>query len=95
MPEDSGEPTTSHQSALELLPSDSDEEEVTLVHVACSNGQPKCARVLIQGVEASGIVDTGADITIIGRDLFLNIATANKLKKRDLKKHSLSMENSN
>ena len=86
MPEDSGEPTTSHQSALELLPSDSDEKEVKLVHVACPNGQTKCARVLIQGVEASGIVDTGAEITTIGRNLFLTIATTNKLKKHDLKK---------
>ena len=83
MPEDSAELTTSHQSAF---PSDSDEEEVKLVHVACPNGQPKCAWVLIQSVEASGIVDTGADITIIGQDLFLTISTANKLKKRNLKK---------
>ena len=71
-------------SAAELLPSDS-ENGVGLVRVECT-GSPKCAQVMIQGVQACGVVDSGADITIIGRDLFTTIATANKLKKRDLKK---------
>ncbi len=74
-----------------LLDSDSNsdseyDDEVGLIHVPSTSSQPRCAQVGIQGVQACGIVDTGADITIIGRDLFTTIATANKLKKRDLKK---------
>ena len=44
------------------------------------------ARVEIQGVPTEGVVDTGADITIIGGDLFKRVAAVARLKKRDLKK---------
>lgn len=44
------------------------------------------ARVAIQGVEARGLVDTGADITIMGGDLFKRIATAAKLLREQFKK---------
>ena len=33
-----------------------------------------------------GIIDSGADITIIGGELFKKVATGAKLKKRDFKK---------
>ena len=34
----------------------------------------------------SGIIDTGADITIMGGELFKKVAAAARLKKRDFKK---------
>ncbi len=73
-----------HCAAMGLLDSDSNsdsdyDDEVGLIHVPSTNSQPRCVQVGIQGVQACGIVDTGADITIIGRDLFTTIATANKL----------------
>jgi hypothetical protein len=44
------------------------------------------ARVAVQGVEARGLVDTGADITIMGGDLFKKIATAARLLREQFKK---------
>lgn len=41
----------------------------------------KCAKVLIQGVPAYGLIDSGADITFIGRSLFEKMATIACLKK--------------
>jgi len=40
----------------------------------------------VQGVPAFGIIDTGADITIIGDKLFKRVATITHLKKRDFKR---------
>ena len=40
----------------------------------------------VQGVRTSGIVDTGADFTIMGGKLFKKVAAAARLKKRDFKK---------
>ena len=70
-----------------LHSSDSEEDEdVKLVRVTDEGSQPRCAQVLIQGVPASGIVDSGADITIMGKELFKVIASACKLKKKGFKK---------
>ena len=44
-----------------------------------------CACVNIQGVPAYGIVDSGANITILGSELFKKVATVAKLKKKDFK----------
>ena len=41
--------------------------------------------MLVEGVPSSGIVDSGADITIIGKDLLKRVATVAKLKKNRLK----------
>ena len=48
--------------------------------------QMQCAKVQVQGVPAFGIIDSGADITIIGGTLFKRVATAARLMKRDFKK---------
>ena len=45
----------------------------------------QCAHVQIQGVLAYGIIDTAADITIVGGRLFKRIVTIARLKKKDLK----------
>lgn len=42
-----------------------------------------CVRVQVQGVPAYGLIDTGADITIIGGKLFKRVATVARLKKRN------------
>ena len=41
--------------------------------------------VLVQGVPMYGVVDSTADLTIIGGDAFKQVAAAAKLKKRDFK----------
>ena len=43
-------------------------------------------KVQVQGVPAFGIIDTRADITVIGGKLFKRVATIARLKKRDLKR---------
>ena len=67
----------------DMLESESDDGEVLAVQAG--NGSC-CAKVKIHGVPVYGIVDTGADITIIGGKLFKMIATkaTPKLKKKDL-----------
>ena len=42
--------------------------------------------VLLQGVLSIGLVDTGADITIIGGELFKRVAAKARLKKWDFKR---------
>ena len=44
-----------------------------------------CAQVEIQGVPAYGIVNAGADISIIGENFFKKVATVARLRKRDFK----------
>ena len=65
--------------------SDSDDDgEVRVVRVN-DGSRPRCVRLQIQGVPVVGILDSGADITIMGGALFKKVATAAKLKK-DLRK---------
>ena len=64
---------------------DSGEEEVRRICLVYQGSKPQHARVEIQGVPTEGVVDTGADITIIGGDLFKRVAAVARLKKRDLK----------
>jgi len=72
---------------LEWLLSDSEGEgEVSLVRVEDKGSKSQLALVEIAGVPANGIVDTGADITIMGPELFKKVASVAKLKKRQLKK---------
>ena len=42
--------------------------------------------IQVQGVPAFGVIDTGADITIMGGDLFKKVATAARLRKKDFMK---------
>ena len=59
---------------------------VSMVRVADKGSQPQFVRVQIQGIPAYGFLDSGAAITIMGDTLFQKVATAARLKKRDLKK---------
>ena len=65
--------------------SDSDSGDVRVIRVQDKGSKPRCARVLVQGVPAYGIVDTAADITIIGGNLFRTVASVARLKKKNLK----------
>ena len=64
----------------------SDDEEIRQIRLDYQGSKPRHARVEVQGVPAHGIVDSGADITIIGGDLFRQVAAVARLKKRDLKR---------
>ena len=80
--------TPEQASPLDMLFSSSSEEEETdvrMVHLVDEGSHPRCAKVCLQGVPVYGILDSGADISIIGGNLFRKVATAARLKKRDLK----------
>ena len=74
------------QELVDMLYSSSDEEaDVCSVRVTDKGSQPRCAPVQLQGVPVFGIIDSGANITIIGGGLLRKVATTARLKKRDLK----------
>ena len=57
----------------------------SLVHVKDDGSVRHYASVDIQGVKVKGLVDTGADITIMGGDLFKRVASVAKLLKEQFK----------
>ena len=70
----------------QLLPSDSEEEgEVRLVRVEDHGAEQRYADVLMEGVPASGVIDSGAEISIINGILFCKIAAVARLKRSQLK----------
>ena len=68
-----------------LFLSDLGDGDVCVVRVHDKGSRQRCAHVEVQGVEAWGVVDTGADITIMGGELFMKIAAVARLKKKDFK----------
>ena len=64
---------------------------VKTITVRDEGSASRYAPVLVQGVPAYGIVDTAADITIIGGSLFRKVATVARLKKRNLKPADIIM----
>ena len=72
---------------LDILYSSDEEKEaeVSVVEVRDHGSHPQCARVEIQGVPVFGVIDSGADITIIGGNLLRRVASVAKLRKKDLK----------
>ena len=71
---------------MEFLLSHSDVSTVNKVEFKDGGSDPKCVSVLLHGVPANGLVDSGADITIMGGELLKRVAAAAKLKKSKLKK---------
>lgn len=69
-----------------LYSSDSDDGSVHVVCIEDKGSKPRRVLVNIQGIPASGIIDSGADITIINGDLFQKVATVARLKKSGFKK---------
>lgn len=64
----------------------SSDSEGDTVHVQDGGSNTRCVRVLIQGVPAVGIIDSGADITIMGGALFKKVTAVARLRKRDFHK---------
>lgn len=83
--EDGEQPNVPEQSPISLLFCDS-EEGVKQIHVTDGGNRSQLARVDVHGVPANGVVDTAADITIMGGKLFALVATVAKLCKRNFKK---------
>ena len=77
-------PTDLDHLAL-LYPSDLD-GLVSAVRVNDQCSKSQYVNITIQGVSTSGIIDTGADIMIIGGELFKKIIDVVQLKKKDFKK---------
>ena len=70
-----------------LFSSDSeDDEAVRQIRVMDQGSQSQHARVIVQGVPSDGVIDTGADITIIGQELFARVAAAARLRKKNFRK---------
>ena len=87
---DTGPSSTPHgkQTAYSYLHSSDSEDAdgVRQVRVVHNGSWPQRARVLLEGVPATGVIDSGADITIMGEDLLKRVAAAARLKKSRLKK---------
>ena len=81
-------PTISEDPRQYLL-QDSDEEEpaagVNEVRVQDKGSHPQSVSVVVPAVPVDGIVDTAANITIVGAEIFKRIAAVAKLRRRDLK----------
>lgn len=75
-----------NEDPLTFLQSSSDDEVVRQVRVSDKGSMTQCVKLCIQGVPVYGIIDSGADITIIGGKLFKKVALAARLKKRDFMK---------
>ena len=69
-----------------LLSSDSEEEgTVKIVRVEDAGSASRCIRVNVQGVPVFGLIDSGADITILGGTMFKKVATTARLHKKNFK----------
>ena len=81
-------PPVSVGDLLSYLLPDSDEEavvRVAQVQVRDQGSRPQFARVVVAGVPLDGVVDTGADITIVAAEAFKRITAVAKLRRRELK----------
>ena len=79
----------SKEDPVSYLLSDSDDDEEPRVGlVKITDGGSKCQRtkVTVGGVPLLGIVDSGADVTIMDGVAFKQVASVAKLRKRDFKK---------
>ena len=68
---------------LPFLFSDSEESDsgVRQVRINDRGSHQQYANVQIEGVPAKGVIDSGADITIMGGDLFHRVAAAARLRR--------------
>ena len=62
------------------------EGTVDTVRVSDKGSRPQYVNIQVQGVPTTGVIDTGADITIMGGNLFKKVAAAARLRKKDFKK---------
>ena len=86
MPDPPSTSEAENASPLSLLFSESEDEgDVKRVMVTDHGSRPQFARVDVQGVPADGVIDTAADITIMGGKLFALVASSARLCKKDFK----------
>ena len=71
-----------HSIFLYLSDSDGD---VCTVRISDTGSKPQCTQVMIQGVPVDGIIDTAADITIMGGSLFQKVANVVRSMKKNFK----------
>ena len=79
---------TTRDNPMNYLLSDSDDEhsDVKMICVVDQGSRPQRAKVIVGGgVPFIGIVDSRADITIMGGPAFKQVASVTKLRKRDFK----------
>ena len=74
------------ENPLEFLYSDDDSDGVKVVRIDDRGSKPKRVAVDLQGVPATGVVDSGADITIMGAERFKKVAAVGRLKRCEFKK---------
>ncbi len=77
--------TEEAEDPRQYLYSSDEDGEVGQIRVEDRGSKFRAVPVQVQGVPAKGVIDTGADINIIGADLFRQVATVNRLRKRELK----------
>ena len=64
---------------------DSNDEQCQQITVTDQESQSMCVPLQVEGVLAYGLIDTGADITIMGAQLFKKVAAVAKLRKKNFK----------
>ena len=80
--------TVAVSDPFQYLFPDSDEEaivRITQIQVRDKGSSPQRVRVVVAGVPVDGVVDTGADITIVGGEAFKRIAAVARLRRRDVR----------
>lgn len=81
-----GRTKRSNPSYLLVSYDSEDCDGVKLVQVADEGSRSQLAHVIVQGVPADGMVDTGADITVTDQELFARVAAAVRLPKTNFQK---------
>lgn len=62
-----------------------DSSDVRQVRIQDQGSKPQKAKVVVGGVPMSGVIDTAADVTIVGGEMFKKVAAVAKLRKKDFK----------
>ena len=76
------------ENPLDFLQPDSDDEagDIKTVRIQDKGSKPREVLVDVPGVPVTGVIDSGADITIMGAELFKRVALVGRLKKSAFKK---------
>ena len=77
--------TVDQKRRMRVKVSEKVDSDVSVLRVNDKGSKPQFADVLIQGVPTTDIIDIGANITIIGGELFQKVAAAVRMK-RDFKR---------
>lgn len=80
------EPSGESGSILDLLYSSDSEDESHVNRISITDRQWRQIPISTGGVPANGVIDMGAEITIIERQLFAKVAAASHIRKKDFHK---------